>query len=123
MTRRLRAIGSLLAAFTLAVPLIAQGNQIVELLPTDARHLAGVVTDATGAGISGALVEDCDSTYKRVIASEKTDANGHFSFPNARYGSVHYLSVRCPNFDLTHVKVMIGSLAKRGLRIRLAVGT
>jgi len=38
-----------------------QGNETIEYQPEKVRHLAGVVTYATGETIPGVVVEDCDS--------------------------------------------------------------
>jgi hypothetical protein len=123
MQRQARGLGcvTLLVAFCFCAG--AQGNETIEYRPERARHLSGVVTDIAGQPIPGAVVEDCDSHFKQVLTSTRTDANGQFSFSNVKYGSKHYLNVRYPAFDLDHHTVTISMFAKSKLRIRLHVGT
>jgi len=115
-------IGLILALIAFALPARAQGNMTVEFKPVNVRHLAGVVTYANSQeGIVGAIVEDYDSKYKQVLASATTDRNGRFSFPRARYGSVHYLNVRYPGWDLTRIPVTIRFFAKNELYLNLYI--
>jgi hypothetical protein len=116
-------IGLVLALLLFELPALAQGNMTVEYKPVNVRHLAGVVTYADGQGIVGAIVEDCDPTFKQVLGSATTDRNGRFSFPHAKYGSIHYLNVRYPGLDLTRIPVTIRLFAKAELRLHLIPGT
>jgi hypothetical protein len=119
----LQCIGLVLALFAPALPACAQGDMTIQFRPVNVHNLAGVVTGASGKGFQGAVVEDCDSTYKRVLASTTTDANGRFSFAHAKYGTVHYLNVRYPNFQLIHIPATLRFFARGGLRIHLIPGT
>jgi hypothetical protein len=89
----LQCIGLVLALFAPALPACAQGDMTIQFRPVNVRNLAGVVTGASGKGFQGAVVEDCDSTYKRVLASTTTDANGRFSFAHAKYGALPQCAV------------------------------
>ena len=100
-----------------------QGNETIEYQPEKVRHLAGVVTYATGETIPGVVVEDCDSDFKHVLRSVTTDARGTFSFSNVKYGSKQNLNVRCPNYDFDHHIVTISLFGKARLIIRLYPGT
>ena len=115
--------GMVVTLFIFALPAHAQGNMTVEYKPVNVRHLAGVVAYADGQGIVGAIVEDSDPTFKQVLGSATTDRNGRFSFPHAKYGSVHYLNIRYPGLDLTRIPVTIRFFAKAELRLHLIPGT
>ncbi|HVU48252.1 MAG TPA: carboxypeptidase-like regulatory domain-containing protein [Terracidiphilus sp.] len=104
-------------------PILSQGNMIVEMEPATVRHLAGIVTDPTGAAISQATVEDCDSTFGTIMAVGKTDRKGRFSLPQAKPGTHHYLQVISRGFNLTRIPVIIDRSGKNELRIRLTLGT
>ena len=95
----------------------------IEYKPRNIRHLAGVVTDVSGAVIPGAVIADCDATYRRVLASTKTDSNGRFNFEHVSLGSRHYLKVDYPNSDEVHMPVKIWPFAGASLHIQLHVGT
>ncbi len=113
-------LGLMLLSFSTCWP---QGNETVMLPPAHVRHLAGLVTDRAGAVIPSAVVEDCDATFAKVLASTRTDTNGRFQFLGATRGSTHYLRVRYPGFDLARVKVSVRTFSLGHLVIRLAVGT
>jgi hypothetical protein len=97
----------------------AQANMTIEYRLKNIRHLAGIVTYTDGAIVPGAIVADCDSTYKHVLASTKTDANGRFSFSHAKLGSRHYIKVDYPNFNEVHMPVKIWPFAKADLKVSL----
>ncbi len=122
MCRLAVQIGLILILLTFALPARAQGNMTVVYKPVNVRHLVGVVTYAgSQEGIAGAIVEDCDPTYKHVLNSTITDRNGRFSFPHVKYGSVHYLNVRYPRWDLTRIPVTIRFFAKTELHLDLHI--
>jgi hypothetical protein len=116
-------LGLVCMALTLAGPVFAQGNMTIEFRLSKVRHLTGVVADLAGRPFPGAIVEDCDPTYNRVLASATTNGEGRFSLPPGRYGTIHYLKIRYPNFQLVHMPVTIRLFAKPELHIALEPGT
>jgi hypothetical protein len=84
-----------------------------------ARRLAGVVSDRVGGALPGVVVEECDPTFQHVEASTKTDAKGRFSFGNVKWGTHHYLRLRCPGYDSVRIPVMVWPVAREDLHIRL----
>ena len=123
MVRRIAIqLGLVVALLVFVLPAPAQGNEAVVFRQVNVRHLTGQVTDINGESISGAVVEDCDPTFNRVLVSTTTDANGRFSFTQAKNGTVHYLNVRYPNFDLTRIPVKLRFFARSEVHIKLHVG-
>jgi len=113
-----------------------------------AHNLAGVVVDASGAPVAGVLVEECDASFsprmvkdsagepvpelmlwdcdrdpKRVMASTTTDANGSFSFPQAKKAKAHYLHLSLRGFDPMQIVVKLSRLARSELHIQMHVAT
>jgi hypothetical protein len=107
----------------LAASAYAQGNMTIDFKTRSVRNLAGVVAYTDGTVISGAIVADCDSTFGHVLASTKTDATGHFTFPHAIQGSRHYLKIDFRNYQEVHMPVKISPFSKSELRIWLTPGT
>ena len=141
-------IGLILFLIAFSRPARAQMELIEFAHPFHARNLAGGVVDSTGAPVSGVLIEECDVPFtpvqargssgepipevlhgdcdqypKHVLASTKTDANGHFAFPQARMGTAHYLFVRVDGWDPMQITVKLRWFAKGNLRIRLHIAT
>jgi hypothetical protein len=133
-------------AFARLLP--AQLQLITVEHPFDARSLAGVVVDASGAPIPGVAVEECDASFtplpinepggqpappimlwdcdrnpKHVMASTKTDTNGHFSFRRTRNAKVHYLHLSLDGFDPMQITVIVKRSAPSELRIQMQVAT
>jgi hypothetical protein len=124
MWQRIRRTGALLSAFALALPALAQYETIVIKHPIRAQRLAGIVEDSTGAPIAGVAVEDRDSAFKSVLASTKTDANGHFAFPGAAHGKTHYLHLQSLGFDPLEITVKLHHVGGRSeLRVELHVAS
>jgi hypothetical protein len=100
---------------------------LVELItiehPFHSRSLAGVVTDPSGATVDGVVIEDCDSTYKRILSSTTTGANGQFAFQQAKSGTTHFLRVSHYGFDPLQITVKLSHFAKGNLKIRLHIAT
>lgn len=71
------------------------------------KSVSGVVSDASGALITGATVAEVSADRKTVIQSTVTNANGVFSLPPPCDGRIHHLMVSMKNFNplLVHVKV------------------
>jgi hypothetical protein len=113
----------LCAALLFLRPVLPQGNMIVEMEQMRVRRLTGIVTDQTGAPVPGAIVQDCDSSFKNVLVVRKADEKGQFSFPRAMRGTHHYLQVVFPGLNLTRIPVIIDRDGEDQLRIPLSVGT
>ena len=142
-------IGLVLALLAFALPARAGIELITFAHPFRTHHLAGVVVDATGAPVPGVVIEDCVQTFrqvrapgdaeppvfeeamvldchsepKHILASTTTDSNGRFKLPHAKMGSTHYLYVYCPGFDPMQITVKLRWFARRNLRIKLHIAT
>ena len=122
MRRIIVHFGLILALFAYALP--ARAIELITIeRPFRAQNLAGVVVDSTGATVSGVVVEACDAAYKRVLATTRTDANGHFAFPKAKIGTTHYLHFQSNGFDPMQITVQLRRFAKGNLRIKLYIAT
>ena len=91
--------------------------------PFQAQNLAGSVLDPAGAPVEGVLVEDCDATFTRILASTRTDREGRFTFSKAKSGSTHYLILSMNGFNPMHVTVRIRHLAHTGVLVHLYSAT
>lgn len=118
------AIWLAVTAFSIGIAsaAFAQGYALITLeRPFQARNLAGLVVGHAGAPVRGVLVEECDASFTRILASTRTDKDGHFAFPKATSGSRHYLSLSKDGFNPMHVTVHIRHLAATEVRIHLSV--
>jgi hypothetical protein len=117
--------------------------------PFHAQNLAGIVVDSTGAPVPGVVIEDCVQTFrqvrgsdhseppvfeeamildchsepKHVLASTTSDSEGRFKLPHAKMGTTHYLFVYCSGFDPMQITVKLRWFARRHLRIKLIIAT
>lgn len=94
------------------------GNSQIEILhekPFKAQSLSGVVRLGPPPGVvaDGVLVEECSSDWKTVMASTRTDGNGHFSLANSKSKGLHYLRLSGHDLQRTCVKVRISKLAHK----------
>jgi hypothetical protein len=89
--------------------------------PFHSHKLAGFVSDPSGATVSGVVIEDCDSTFKQVLASATTDANGYFAFPGIKTGTTHFLRLSHYGFDPMQITVKLSRFAMSGLTVRLHI--
>lgn len=147
MRRIAMQIGLVLALIAFALP--ARAIELITIeRPFRAHHLAGVVVDSTGAPVSGVVVEECDALFtpiqvkgpegkpvswvahgpcdrdpKHILASTKTDANGHLAFPQVKTGTTHYLIMRIDGWDPMQIAVQLRWIAKGNLRIKLHIAT
>jgi hypothetical protein len=148
MREPLRVLCAAFAALAFARVAPAQLALITIERPFHARVLAGVVVDETGSPIPRVVVEECDASFsprpvydpgeklspttmlwncetdpRHIIASTTTDASGHFSFPNAKKGKVHYLYLNLSGFDPLQVIVKVGRFARSEPQIKMTVAT
>lgn len=117
--------------------------------PFQARNLAGVVVDSTGAPVAGVAIEDCVQTFRQVrapgdaeppvfekamildchsesehvLASTTTDSEGRFRFPHAKMGTIHYLHVSCNGWNPMQLQVKIRRFARSNLLIKLHIAS
>ena len=91
--------------------------------PFQAQKLAGVTVDSSGESVMGVLIEDCDSTFKKVRASARTDEDGHFAFRKWKAGTTHYLRVSRDGFDPMRMIVQLKPSASAELTIQLQIAT
>jgi hypothetical protein len=114
----------IIAALLMAAPAAWAGIELIVIeRPFHARHLAGVVVDTTGEVVSGAVVEERDPTFNRVLASTTTDANGHFAFQDAHFGVTYQLKARAKGFNPIQITVRLRHFARAELRIKLWIAT
>ena len=123
----LRRLAYAIAFSSIFLTIAPRAPAQVELItfdhPFEAQKLAGVALDASGASVIGVLVEDCDSTFKRVLASAWTDENGHFAFRRAKTGTTHYLRISKGGFDPMHIEVRVTNAGEPDLKIQLHIAT
>jgi hypothetical protein len=97
--------------------------EIVEIeKPFHARTLSGVVLGPDGSPVIGTTVEERDATFRRVLATVETDANGRFSFPRAKSGTSHHLELRARGFNPLRVTISLGRFAKKTVLLTLPIG-
>ncbi len=88
------------------------------------RALAGqVLVKGTDEPADGVTVELRSSDWKTVLASTKTDANGHFSLEPPKGGTLFYIRVSGPGMDIYELRVRINKHSAKELTIHLGVAT
>jgi len=121
-------VKAFLVACAIAIlPLTAnpQGNQI-EIVeePVYTRHLDGYVgLRGHPEGIPDVRVEECDATWKTVLASATTDEHGHFHLAPGNRGSTYYLRLIALGFNIRMYTVKLSKHAPSKLELELNVGT
>ncbi len=120
--RVLSVVGTL---FHSAFVVHCQNAEIVETRIRTTQTLSGTVRpmDPKEMGLEGVLVEDCSPDWKQVVASTRTDGNGHFSFPNANKKNVHYLRFSMPGINTSLIKAKITPSGDKELSIVLNIVT
>jgi hypothetical protein len=129
-------------------PLANAYESITIAKPFIARSLSGIVVDSTGAPVPDLVVERCDALFVpsevyngegqsagkqmlpdcnrepgHAITTTKTDANGHFAFPNAKSGRTFYLHFSGPGFDPMQIAVKLRFYSWARLRIKMGIAT
>jgi hypothetical protein len=115
-------VGTSLVVAALSLPAHAVVETVVIERPSRAHKLAGFAVDPSSAAIAGADVDDCDSTFSRVLGSVTSDADGHFAFPRAKIGSTHYLSIHARGFNPLRITVKLRYFARPQLHVKLPIG-
>jgi len=72
--------------------------------------------------VKGTTVELCSANWKDVLASVKTDDDGHFSLQH-QSGKLFYLRVSSPGLNPYQVRVRVDKQSKDDLTIRMDVAT
>ena len=85
-----------------------------------AKKLNGSVHMAlAGSPLALVLIEECDSTFDRVLASARTDHYGNFDLKPGRRGNVHYLRLSAPGFATREYEVTLAPDAPDSLKLEL----
>ena len=97
--------------------------RVVQKKISVSRALAGrVLVLGTDEPASGVTFELCNADWKDVLASTKTDDNGHFSEQPAT-GKLFYIRVSAPGMDIYELRVRINKHATQELTIHLSIAT
>ena len=111
----------------------AQLELIIVERPFHARHLAGIVSDSTGAPIGGVQVKicrgqivapvrgGCDQDPANILAATTTDVRGRFGFPKVAGQKITWLHLSSRGFDPMEVRVNHCRFAHGEVRIKLQV--
>jgi hypothetical protein len=88
------------------------------------RALAGhVLVPGSDEPAGGVTVELCSPDWQTVLASTKTDAQGHFSLERPATGKLFYIRVSAPGMDIYELRVRVARRVAQELTIRLPVAT
>lgn len=102
----------------------AYGTELVIQKEISVSHaLAGHVLVWGTEPVSGVTAELCSADWKTVLASTKTDKQGHFSFEQPSTGKLFYIRVSAPGMNIYQLRVRIKKHAKQELTIYLSVAT
>jgi Carboxypeptidase regulatory-like domain len=115
----LLALGIVFGAWSAdATQLVVQKEVSVSRTP------AGRITvPGTEEAASGVTVELRSSDWKTVIASTKSDAEGHFSLKQAEKSGLFYVRFSAPGMDIYQLRVRIDKHGAPELEVRLSVAT
>lgn len=107
-------------AFTEAAPVLQQVQDDAEVEQAKAKKLAGSVDMAiAGSPLALVLVEECDPTFTKVLASTHTDHYGNFSLKPGRRGKIHYLRLSAKGFETKEYEVTLDPAAADTLKLEL----
>lgn len=85
-----------------------------------AKKLNGSVHMAiAGSPLALVLIEECDSTFSKVLSSTRTDHYGNFVLKPGRRGKIHYLRLSAPGFDTREYEVILAPDAPDLLKLEL----
>ena len=100
-------------------------TELVVQKETSVSHaLAGhALVWGTDEPVSGATVELYSSDWKTVLASTKTDEQGHFSLEQPATGKLFYFRVSAPGMDSYELRVRIKKQVAQELTIHLSIAT
>jgi len=125
MTMRISYQFALLAAVLFfAVGTVYATELVIQKEVSVSHALAGnTIAWGTDEPISGATVELCSSDWKTVLASTKTDKQGHFSLEQRATGKLFYIRVSAPGMNMYELRVRLNKHATQELTIHLSVAT
>ena len=125
MTMRIPYQFALLAAVLFFAAGTVYATELVIKKEISVSHaLAGhALVWGTDEPVSGATVELCSSDWKTVLASTKTDKQGHFSLEQPATGKLFYIRVSAPGMNIYELRVRIKKQAAKELTIRLSIAT
>jgi hypothetical protein len=96
---------------------------VVQKEPSLSRTLAGHALVWGNEPVSGVSVELCNSDWKAVLATTKTDKNGYFSLEKPATGKLFYIRLSAPGMNSYQLRVRIKMEAPSELTIHLSVAT
>ena len=83
-------------------------------------HVFVLGTDAPASGVK---VDLCNSDWKTVLASTKTDEKGYFSLGKQETGKLFYVRLSSPGMDIYQLRVSVKRHAAHEMKIRLSIAT
>jgi hypothetical protein len=108
----------------LAVDTAHSTELVVQEKISVSRTLSGhAEVGLTNAPANGVTVELRTSDWKTVLASTKTDEQGHFSLEKPATGKLFYIRLSAPGMDIYQLRVRIEKNAAAELTIHLSVAT
>jgi|KBSMisStandDraft_5_1062788.scaffolds.fasta_scaffold1428729_1 hypothetical protein len=97
---------------------------VIQQKPSLSRTLAGhALVRGTNEPLSGVTVELCNSDWKEVLITTKTDKNGYFSLEKPAIGKLYYIRLSAPGMNPYQLRVRIKMQAAQELTIHLSVAT
>lgn len=99
-------------------------TRVVQEQVSVSRALAGrVLVRGTDEPARGVTVELCSPDWQAVLASTKTDEQGHFALAQPATGKLFYIKVSAPGMDIYELRVRIKKQAAQELTIHLSIAT
>ena len=96
----------------------ASGDEGVE--EAKAKKLSGTVSIADeGSPLATVLIEECDPSFSKVLASTHSDRYGNFDLKPGRRGKVHYLRISADGFVTQEYEVTLSPDAPDALKLQL----
>lgn len=118
-----RPFAAALLVFGLASA-VAPGVDTVEIQKIQVvRSVSGIVTDPSGAPITGAVVAELGADGKTVLRTVETDKAGHFNLRQRPSQRIYSLRISMNGFDPLIVHLKTSRWTKRVLRVHLVVAT
>ena len=97
---------------------------VVQKEPSLSRTLAGhALVWGTNEPLSGVTVDLCNSDWKEVLITTKTDNKGYFSLEKPATGKLFYIRLSAPGMNSYQLRVRIKMEAPSELTIHLSVAT
>jgi hypothetical protein len=117
-------VSLLVLLFFLTVGSAYPTSRVVQQQVSVSHSLTGhVLVRGTDEPAGGATVEVFSPDWQTVLASTKTDEQGHFSLAQPAKGKLFYIRVSSPGMDIYELRVRINKRAKHDLTIHLSIAT